>query len=364
MAAKTTGLPAYVEIRPPRPVSQHPEHLVPSAAFTFTSTIRNPKSRPTLALKERNGIDVTSSVAQLQVGNSRKPPAKVSEPQRPAHFLPNGAFTSASPSRVIGPMSNVGFGVTRPVDIQDTAPKIVSNLPKHGLPTAAFTFVPPIRTGGSASTPDAESDAAVAAEAQKNDTLLRMIDGEKVEALFRSGQTDKLDPATRCLLIAYAEARQSAAKAEMLKHQKALAEGRQKSYELADLPRDHPDLDIFSEEFWVAFDLCCEANTACKKLEAELVELLEHQRLNTSIEGFCLHITQKSKEQSAGGASLSTRIEAEDGSKALESRIAERKERESRQLISQKRSELLKLEEEVSRTSDDLFVQNGLLPPE
>lgn len=349
MAAKMAGWPTYVDKHSPKPVPQHPEHVAQSGSFTFTSAIRKPEPRPVKALKSRSNIDLTVSMAELQVGDVKQPSGTVTEPHRPAH-----SFKFTLPSPVLEPNSEIQSGVTRPIDVQDLAQKTTTVRPASGLPTAAFTFTTPTQSRSlGPRLPDA--------------TL--MIDSQKIEALIRAGNFHKLDAATRYLIAAYAKAKSLAAHAEVLKHQSALAESRSQMYELVDAPRDHISLDLLSQEFWVAFDLSCEANKACKKLEAELVGLLENQQLNKSIEKFCLHIAHKPDEGVTGVAGLSPKLEDEDGSKKQKSQMdalslhPESREHELRQLLSQKRSELLKLEEEVSRISHDLLVQNELLPP-
>ena len=93
MTATMAGLPAYVEIHPTRPAPQHAEHVVPRAAFTFTSTVRNPQLRPKMSLKQRNGTtDLAAKMAHLQVKDVEKPLGTV--PERSEHALPTATFTS------------------------------------------------------------------------------------------------------------------------------------------------------------------------------------------------------------------------------------------------------------------------------
>lgn len=175
IAAKTDGLPAYIEIQPPKPAPQRPEHEVPSAGFTFTftSTIQNPQLRPKLGLKQRKGTDLAASMAELQVGDVKQPSETVSN----QHVLPNSAFTFKTPIHKPQPIPLFGFKrhdrvdvVAKMADLQvgdeGQPPRTRPERSEHVVPSVAFPFTT-LRGGReSGSTSDIKSGATHSTDAQ------------------------------------------------------------------------------------------------------------------------------------------------------------------------------------------------------
>jgi hypothetical protein len=272
MAAKTAGLPAYIEIHPTKAAPQQPEHVVPTATFTFTSRIRNPQMRPKLGLKQRKGTDLAAKMAKLQVGDVEQPPKKA--PEHPGYVMSNAAITLTSAIDEPQPIPIFGFKQRKSVDVaathrtdaQGAATKTLPVRQQFGLPTAAFTFANSSRSGGSGLTAGVDSGAT------------SLIDAQQTASTPKPGVFDETDLVTapQTTPNAHEEARAGKflstlftfAFARVLK--KDLSDLIRPIYDLPSPPREAKSLRFLSGEFWQVLDQCREANAASEILETEL----------------------------------------------------------------------------------------------
>lgn len=265
-AAKMDDMPAYIDIYSPKPVPQHAEPEVPSATFTFTSTVRNPLLRPKLGLKKRKSTDLAAKMAELQVRVAKQPPETARE--HSAKVVPNSAFrfTAATQSREPGSTSQTKSGATLPIEAQDAAPKTLPKPQEQSLTTATSLFTTPTPSGRSESTSDVKSSATT--------------DVRQTARMLKAGPLDKADLVTghdsQTATNARIEARAREFLSKLLKFviSRVLIKDRSDLMEpicnFANPPRTAKPLYCLPREFWQVLDQCCEANAARKTLETEL----------------------------------------------------------------------------------------------
>lgn len=273
-AAKMDDMPAYIDVYPPKPVPQHAEPEVPSATFTFTSTIRNPLLRPKLGLKKRKGTDLAAKMAELQVSDAKQPPETT--PGRSTNALPNAAFTftASAQSHEPGSTTQTKSAATPPIEAQDAAPKILPKPQEHNLTTVTSSFITPTPSERSESTSDVKSSATT--DVRQIATMLKARPLDKADLVSGHDSETTANAHIELQVRAWAflnKLLESVLYHTLFKDQLDLMEPIYEFTSRSSPPRRAKPLDSLPREFWQVLDHYCEANAARKTLEAELRRL-------------------------------------------------------------------------------------------
>jgi len=357
MPAKMAGLRAHLDKHPPKPVPQHPEHVVPTGTFTFASAIRKPEMRPVKILKKRKDIDVAAKLAALQLGDVKQPPT-----ERPEYVFPNAAFkfTAGTQSHEPGSTPEAKSAATRPTNAQDAASKTLPVRQQHGLPIASFSFTTRIRVAGSGSVPGVEAGLTLPTDAQQITKTLAARALDQTDLVTESGsQTSASEhsearPRKFCGILLHFALRRI--------YKRDPSEGMGPIYDFTDPPREATFLDFLSGEFWQVLDQCCEANAACKILETEIhgLQLEWEEKYHKHVENEIEKSLTRGSQEDTVKVDVQPITWPEDLFNPARSGI--RRQVELEKLIEKARSECSKHEAKLSLIAWDLMVQRGFIP--